>query len=351
LLLEEASSWMQGLAGLDAATQSLVSVIIPCRNGAAFIREAIDSVLRQTFPRIEAVVVDDASTDESWEIIGGYGDDLISVRNDRQRGAGYSRNLGRSLASGEFLMFLDADDYIEPDTIGALVTAISEKEASIATAEWRFLMNTAAKGWVAADSGFSREPPQGDLVRGWLTGWYIPPCAMLWRGSEFDAIGGWDESLAANQDGDLVLRALLAGQRVARARGGLGLYRKQPGSESPISNSGTREAVTSRLRVFMTVEEKLESAGLLDSYRFELGRSYYSLARLAYLVDVKTGDESERRAWKLAGRRAASGTLSHRLGASLLGLRRKERFAKFVRAGIRGLRSSVGWRREHSTEH
>ena len=350
MLLEEASSWMQGLAGRGAANQSLVSVIIPCRNGAAFIREAIDSVLRQTFQSIEVVVVDDASTDESWSIIVAYGDALISVRNDRQRGACYSRNLGRSQASGQFLMFLDSDDYIEPDTIASLVNAMSEGEASITTADWRFLMNT-PQGWVAADSGFSREPPQGDFVRGWISGWYIPPCAMLWRRSAFDAIGGWDQSLAANQDGELVLRALLAGQRITKARGGLALYRKQPGSESTISNSATREAVTSRLSVLVSLEEKLESAGLLENYRFELGRSYYSLARLAYLVDVRTGEESENRAWKLAGRRAASGTLSHRLGASLLGLRRKERLAKSVRAGIRGLRSSVGWRRQHSAAH
>lgn len=340
---------MEATAIRGEATKSLVSVIIPCHNAAPFIGHTLDSLLRQTFAGIEAVVVDDASTDDSWNVVKAYGDALISVRNDRQRGACYSRNLGASLASGEFLMFLDADDCIEPDTVDALVRAMSDAAVSITAADWRFLIET-RDGWAAVDSGFSREPPQGDFVRGWVSGWYIPPCAMLWRRTAFDATGGWDESLAANQDGDLVLRALLAGERIGRARGGLAFYRKQPGSHSTISGSVSRDAVNSRLRVLQKVQEKIDNAGFLERYRLDLGRSYYSIARLAYVVDLSTAKEAESRAWQLAGKRAPSGTLSHKLGAYLLGLRRKERLAISIRTAIRMLRSSVGLRQRPSAD-
>lgn len=320
----------------------LVSVIIPCHDGVPFVRQAINSVLRQSHSHTEVVVVDDASTDESWEVISSYGDTLIAIRNDRNQGACYSRNRGATLASGEFLLFLDADDYIEPDTIAALIDAMRDRNAAIAAADWRFLMKS-GDSWVAVDSGFPREPPGKDFLRGWVSGWFVPCCALLWRRTTFDATGGWDQSLAANQDGDLILRALLAGARVAKARGGLALYRKRRGLQTSISNALSRDALTSRLRVWQRVQEKLENEGRLENYRVELGRSYYSLARQAYWLDATVARESEKRAWKLAGRYAASGTLPHRLLASLLGLGRKERLAISIRKRIHTLRSAAGW--------
>lgn len=321
-----------------AADEPLVSIIIPCHNGAPFVGQTIDSALGQSYARKEVVVVEDASADESWDVISEYGEAVIAIRNDRVRGACYSRNRGATLASGEFLMFLDADDRIEPNTVVALVDAMGANDASLAAADWRFLMKSDG-GWAAVDSGFPRHPPGGDFVRAWLNGWYIPPCALLWRKTAFDATGGWDESLAANQDGDLVLRALLNGARIQQASGGLGLYRKEPESQTTLSTAVSRESVTARLQVFRKVEEKLGASGLLDSYRVDLGRAYYSLARQAYSVDTGSAEECESRAWRLAGRRAPSGTLAHKVGASLLGLGRKERLAKSIHSAIRDLRS------------
>jgi glycosyltransferase involved in cell wall biosynthesis len=333
----------RALSHSESAAQSpLVSVVIPCHGGEAFIRDAIESVLRQSHPNVELVVVDDASTDESWAIIGEYGKALVAERNSRNRGACYSRNRGAALACGRFLMFLDADDCITPDTIEALVGAMDAPGAGLAACKWSFFVRS-GESWIPVESGFPEDPPGGDFLRAWLGGWYIPTCALLWRRTAFDETGGWDESLAANQDGDLALRALLSGMSIEQANGGLGLYRKQPGLQTTLSTTVSREAVTSRLRVFRNVEDKLESSGRLESYRFELGQSYYSLARQAYLVDIVAAQECEKRAWNLAGRRASSGTLSHRFLASLLGLRRKERLAKSIRSGIRGLRLAVGW--------
>jgi glycosyltransferase involved in cell wall biosynthesis len=89
--------------------EPLVSVVMPVRDGARFLREAIESVLDQSHPRVELVVVDDGSTDDSAQIARSFGERLLCV-SAPPRGAGAARNHGVDLATGEFLAFIDADD-------------------------------------------------------------------------------------------------------------------------------------------------------------------------------------------------------------------------------------------------
>ena len=99
--------------------QYKVSVIIPVYNAAEFLREGLDSLLRQTLREIEVICVDDGSKDASWDILQEYaGRDgrIMPVRQENQ-GAGAARNNGLALAHGEYLAFLDADDFYEPDML------------------------------------------------------------------------------------------------------------------------------------------------------------------------------------------------------------------------------------------
>ena len=105
---------MWGRMGLRRMNR--VSVIIPNYNYGRFLREAIDSALNQTVRPHEVIVVDDGSTDQSGEILESYGAQIITVRQQNQ-GVGAARNKGAEIATGEFLAFLDADDYWGPEKL------------------------------------------------------------------------------------------------------------------------------------------------------------------------------------------------------------------------------------------
>jgi glycosyltransferase involved in cell wall biosynthesis len=90
--------------------QALVTVIMPVYNGEAFLAEAIDSVLRQSYPAWELVVVDDGSNDRSAEIIRSYADPRIRYTYQENRGQAVALNRGLELARGTFITTLDADD-------------------------------------------------------------------------------------------------------------------------------------------------------------------------------------------------------------------------------------------------
>ena len=90
-----------------------VSVIIPVYNVEEYLRECLDSVVNQTLKEIEIICVDDGSTDNSLEILKEYAkkDNRITVISRENRGVGYSRNEGISVSKGEFIAFMDPDDY------------------------------------------------------------------------------------------------------------------------------------------------------------------------------------------------------------------------------------------------
>ena len=94
-----------------------VSVIVPIYNASAFLRQTIDSILSQTLKQIEIICVDDGSKDDSLSILNGYADERIRVVSQENGGAGKARNTGLALAKGEYLSFLDADDFYEPDML------------------------------------------------------------------------------------------------------------------------------------------------------------------------------------------------------------------------------------------
>ena len=109
------------------------SVIIPAYNSAAFLPQTLDSLLMQTMPGFEVVIVNDGSVDNTQEIIDRYCAKDARFRCITQENAGVSaaRNNGLAAATGDYVTFLDADDYYDKNTLAAFHRRIGETNADL----------------------------------------------------------------------------------------------------------------------------------------------------------------------------------------------------------------------------
>jgi glycosyltransferase involved in cell wall biosynthesis len=101
----------------------LVSIVIDNFNYARFLPRSIGSALGQTYPHVEVVVVDDASTDGSQDVIRGYGGKVAPVLKERNAGHGAAFNSGFAASRGEIVLFLDADDHLYPHAVERVLAA------------------------------------------------------------------------------------------------------------------------------------------------------------------------------------------------------------------------------------
>ena len=324
------------------APRPLVSVITPCHNAEPFIAETIESVLAQTYPSVEHVVVDDASRDGSWGIVGGYAerfpDHVRAIRLDENRGGCHARNLGAAAARGEFLMFLDADDVISPDTLMALVDAVRQEARGVAFCPWLRLRSRNGR-WERAPADAPLPEPDPDVaLRGWIEGTaWAPPCAVLWTREAYELTGGWDESLTLNDDGDLMMRALALGVRPVGATGGEAFYRWHDASHVSVSQTFLQEhKLRSQVRVLDKLAEILESQHRMAPFAPSLGLGYQRAALLGFQSGHREMARAcLRRGEELGSRRAVSPTPAGRLVVRILGLERKEMLVQtLARMGI-----------------
>lgn len=107
----------------------LVSVIMPVYNGERYLREALDSALNQTYKELEIVVVDDASTDSTPEILQEFADRLRTIRLEKNQGAAVARNKALEAAKGRYVAFLDSDDRWYPEKIQRQLELLQDKGA------------------------------------------------------------------------------------------------------------------------------------------------------------------------------------------------------------------------------
>lgn len=106
---------------------SLVSIIMPCFNSASFIQESINSVLSQTYHNFELIIIDDASKDNSLDIIKSFNDERIKIIElETNQGAGLSRNKGIEVAQGRFIAFLDSDDLWHKDKLSLQINFMKD---------------------------------------------------------------------------------------------------------------------------------------------------------------------------------------------------------------------------------
>lgn len=110
-----------------------ISIIIPIYNAEKMLRESIDSVIHQTYKNLEIILVDDGSKDSSGKLCDEYSknDNRIKVIHKENGGLSSARNAGLDIATGKYVMFIDADDFFEPNSCEILYREIEEKNADL----------------------------------------------------------------------------------------------------------------------------------------------------------------------------------------------------------------------------
>lgn len=112
-------------------SQPLVSIIIPTYNVERYVDECIESVLEQQYESTEILVIDDGSSDATRYLLEAYKDKLILQLNEKNKGQGAVRNQAIDQAKGKYLLFVDSDDWIEPDTVTKLVEKAEETQVDL----------------------------------------------------------------------------------------------------------------------------------------------------------------------------------------------------------------------------
>lgn len=212
----------------------LVSIIIPCHNAGRWLGATLRSALGQTWPATEIIVINDGSTDDSLAAAKQFEPQGVRVVDQPNRGASAARNHGLSLARGEFIQFLDADDLISPEKIGAQVELLRDRPAgTVATCAWGRFQDDPRTARFVDDAVFRDFVPVDFLVLAGDTGAMMHPSCWLLPRAVVDRAGPWDESLSLNDDGEYFARALLASAGMAYAATGRSYYRSGlPGSLS-----------------------------------------------------------------------------------------------------------------------
>lgn len=119
--------------------QGQISVIVPAYNVEEYIIDCVESICNQSYKNLEIIIIDDGSTDATGEICDAFDDSRIKVIHQKNQGLSGARNTGILEARGEYLAFVDSDDYIKPDMLEKLVSIMGDKEVSFAACAVEYL--------------------------------------------------------------------------------------------------------------------------------------------------------------------------------------------------------------------
>ncbi|MBI4383963.1 MAG: glycosyltransferase family 2 protein [Nitrospinae bacterium] len=178
-----------------------VSAIIPTFNRAPWLKEAMASVLSQSYGDFELLVVDDGSADDTWEMAKAF-PGVRYIRNEKNSGVSRARNIGIQNARGRFVCFLDSDDLWEKDKLAAQMDWMERQpECQACYTDELWVRNGRRVNPMNKHSKYS-----GDIFRHCLPLCIVSPSSVMLRAPLFAEVGGFDEGLPACEDYDLWLR-------------------------------------------------------------------------------------------------------------------------------------------------
>jgi glycosyltransferase involved in cell wall biosynthesis len=306
----------------------MVSILIPVYNCRMWVAHAIESARQQTWQNKEIIVIDDCSTDGSWEVLQSFATDVRVERASHNGGQNVTRNRLTELSRGEWLVYLDADDEMALDCIEKKMEFASDADAIYGTMEesW-FLGSKKTRSTVRIAEEYLDQ-----LVAAFW--WCFPnTSSFMFRKAVVDKAGGWNTEIKNCTDYDLYFRLLLRGARFHSAPKSRTLYRHwsilQAIYEKPERLGSTR------LQLMWSAARELESISALNAERraaFE--QAVFGVIRLLYPLEPENARREHARLmeWNPNFSPVARGfSLRYRVAYKLVGFELAEHLARFTR--------------------
>lgn len=279
----------------------LVSVLIPAYNAERYLGEALDSVVAQTWPNVEVIVVDDGSTDATLEVARRYEREGVKVVAQKNAGAAAARNRAFNKAQGTFIQYFDADDILEPTKIENQVRRLlGEPAGTLATSAWaRFFEDDMASAVVKPGDDYrDYEQPIEWLLDDWTGRGTMPPGAWLYPREIIEKAGPWHEGLSLNDDMEFFTRTVLASTKIAFCPSGLLYYRSVSGS---LSKRRSDQALWSQYEVVRLSTERVLAVEDSERTRYASACYWQSFIFMAYPQVPDLVKEAESRIERLGG--------------------------------------------------
>ena len=198
-----------------SARDPLVSVIIPVYNAEAYLQACVDSVLAQTWYKLEIILVNDGSKDGSLALAQSFQNSRIRVLDQTNQGASAARNHGLSQAQGDYIQFLDADDLLSPEKIKLQVELLQlDPEGCIASCPWGRFVNDPQQASFQPDGLWQDLGPVDFLVYKYNQHSMMQPGVWLLPRAVLEQAGVWDETLSLNDDGEYFSRVVLQAHKI-----------------------------------------------------------------------------------------------------------------------------------------
>jgi glycosyltransferase involved in cell wall biosynthesis len=247
-----------------------VSILIPCYNARPWVAQAIESALAQTWPEKEVIVVDDGSTDGSLEVIRSFGN-AIRFETGPNRGGNVARNRLLELARGEWLQYLDADDYLLPQKIERQFGEFDPATCDVALSPVILLH---CEGDQEPWEELREIPEPRDLWASLVRMGLPQTAAPLWRKAALVDVGRWKPDQPCCQELELYFRLLTAGKRFQCCPTAGVLYRQW--STQTVWRKNPMQTHERWLAIIEAAEQHLQQQGALTERR----RDAIALSRL-----------------------------------------------------------------------
>ena len=226
----------------------LVSICIPAFNAASWLPSTLESVLAQTYPNIEIIVIDDGSIDDTPSIAHGFAARGVRAVSQRNAGTSAARNHALRLAHGDYIKFLDADDLISSTTIQSQVESLHGHPGHLAHGIWARFVTSPSEAQFTPHPGWHDSASAIDWIcETWSDAEPMYQCALfLIPRRLLERAGGWNESLSLIDDFEFFTRLILVSDGIRHTPDARIYYRSRiPGS---LSARKTRHAWESARR-------------------------------------------------------------------------------------------------------